>query len=127
MFKPLGGSLTQDVVLLTGKWAFIDDGGAIDTTKHAGFSVAAADGNGKQVITLEDTYNSLVGVSLTYHDGSVYDAERATVCEVESETVASTKEITIQHVAVKLAGPQTQGRLENKVVRVMIWLKNSGV
>jgi len=129
MFKPLGGSLTQEVVLLTGKFAFSDGSGNVDTLVHAGFSVAAANSDGEQVITLDDTYNDLVGISLTYAgDGSfAADGSESTVSEVSAETVSTDRTITIQHVEVAGGGKQTQANLNGKTVRCMIWLKNSGI
>jgi hypothetical protein len=127
MFKPLGGSLTQEVVLLTGKFAFSDGSGNVDTLVHAGFSVAAANSDGEQVITLDDTYNDLVGISLTYAGDGSFAAAESTVSEVSAETVSTDRTITIQHVEVAGGGKQTQANLNGKTVRCMIWLKNSGI
>ena len=125
-FKPLGGSLTQDVVLLTGKWT-LGASGAISSSDLTGFSVAAADSDGKQVITLDDQYNALVGVSLTYEDSGTFAEAESTVSEVAEETVSSDKEITVQHIKVEDGTAQSQANLNGKTIRCMIWLKNSSV
>lgn len=127
LFKPLGGSLTQDVVLLTGKWTFTDTAGAIDTAKHEGFSVSTSS-SGEQTITLSDAYNALVGVSITYEAASgTFDSDNSTSFEVSSETVSTDKEIVIQHIRTGAGTTQTDAALSGKSVRCMIWLKNSSV
>ena len=114
------------MVLLTGKWT-LGASGAISSSDLTGFSVAAADSDGKQVITLDDQYNDLVGVSLTYEDSGTFDAAESTVSEVAEETVSSDKEITVQHIKVENGTAQSQANLNGKTIRCMIWLKNSSV
>ncbi len=126
LFKPMGGSLTQDVVLLTGKWT-LGASGAISSSDLTGFSVAAVDGTGKQVITLDDAYYGLIGASLTYEDTGTFDEVESTVSEIAEETVSSDREITVQHIKVADGTAQSQTNLNGKTIRCMIWLKNSSV
>lgn len=126
LFKPMGGSLTQDVVVLTGKWT-LGSGGAISSSSSTGFSIGTVDSDGQQVITLDDVYNDLVAVNLTYQNDGSFAAAESTAFEVESETVSSSKTITIQHINIVDGTKQTQANLDGKVVRCMVWLKNSGV
>lgn len=125
LFKPLGGSLTQDVVLLTGKWT-LGSSGAVASSDLTGFSVASVS-SGKQVITLEDGYNDLVGVNITYEDTGTFAAAESTVWELAEADVTTAKTITIQHIEVDGGSAQSNTNLDGKTVRCMIWLKNSSV
>lgn len=126
MFKPLGGSLTQEVVCLTGKFTFHVSNGTVASSSGAGFSAGTVGTDGVQVITLEDAYNSMVGVHLTYEDASFTDAG-STGFEVTTETVGTTKLITLKHFAADEGGGQVRAALGSKTVHCMIWLKNSSV
>lgn len=122
MFKPLGGSLTQEVVCLTGKWTFEDDAGTPDTLVHEGFTVGVS-ATGQQIITLNDRYNSLVAVSMTYLDT---DLGKGTTEQLVTEDVGGDKTIKVQYLEAD-GTVQTEGNLEDKSVYCMIWLKNSSV
>jgi hypothetical protein len=78
------------------------------------------------VITLEDAYNSIAGVHLTYEDASFSDAG-STGFEVTTETVGTTKLITLKHFAADEGNGQTRALLGGKTIHCMIWLKNSSV
>jgi hypothetical protein len=187
MFKPLGGSLTQEVICLTGKCTFLANA-TMDTTSgsttvgiadstvlsvgdgvnatgipagatvvsiesatsmtisaaatatgtnksdglialqlgSAGFAIGAPTGTGLQLITLTDAYNSFLGATVTYVDSSL-SGSRTTGSEIESETVATTKLINVQHFAADGGGGQTFGSLSGKTAHYMIWVKNSSV
>lgn len=187
MFKPLGGSLTQEVICLTGKCSFLADAtmdinetttvgiavssvlsvgdgvagtgipagatvvsiesatsmtisaAATATTTNVsdgmialnsgspGFSIGSTNAAGEQVLTLDDTYNDLVGVNITYQGDGGFAAAESTIFELDSETVSSSKTITIQHIEASDGTVQTQANLNGKTVRCMIWLKNSSV
>jgi len=126
MFKPLGGSLTQEVICLTGKWTFHATDGTVASSSGAGFSAATVGTTGIQVITLEDAYNSIVGVNLTYEDSSFTPAG-STGVEISSETVATTKQITLQHINLVDGTGQIRSLLGGKTIHCMIWVKNSSV
>ena len=126
MFKPLGGSLTQEVVCLTGKWTFHASDGTVASSDLTGFSVATVGTDGVQVITLEDTYSSILGVHITYEDAS-HASDETTGFELASEAVATTKLITLQHYAEDDGDEQVRGKIGGKTLHCMIWLKNSSV
>ena len=189
LFKPMGGSLTQDVVLLTGKWSIVTDatcdltsgaatvtmdsttsikvgmlvddtGGAtkvpdgttvvsvdsatqftmsanatgaatnatlqfVETTGVKGFSVGVVNDDSEQELTLDDTYNDLVGVSLTYE--GAFHADKSTVFDIAEETVSTDKVIKVRHIKVENGTAQAETNLNGKPIRCMIWLKNSSV
>jgi hypothetical protein len=195
MFKPLGGSLTQEIVCLTGKWTFdidatcdltsgaatvgidstsllsvgmlVDDvlsgtdvpagttiisvdsatqftmsanaaGSATNTTLQfvglsgaRGFSVGKMKNSGLQVITLEDAYNELLGVTLTYGADVNYTGTEGTNMLLASEGVSTTKLITLLHINSATGAVQTEANLAGNAsgvtIRCMIWLKNSSV
>lgn len=125
MFKPLEGSLTQGLVCLTGSWTF-DSSGVPSKTAHEGFSVDTATA-GAQTITLEDKYNSLAGLVLTYQGDGSFLVSETTTEEILTETVSTTKTINIQYIALDDGNVQPHGKLAGITVRCMIWLKNSSV
>ena len=125
MFKPLGGSLTQEIVCLTGKWTF-GGSGAIASSDTTGFSVGVATAAGRQAITLDDRYNSIAGMVLTYED-PVHAADETAGFEIRTETVSTNRIITVQHFAANDGDEADLDKLNGKTVHCMIWLKNSSV
>ena len=137
MFKPLGGSLTQEVVCLTGSWTYGTDGAVVGLAAN-GFSVGDLS-NGLQTVTLDDKYNELLGVQASYdisgavtEQGSLSDNlpmiglvhnEQVSTAKTFSLVSIKPKDGTLQTSSTTLADDYPRGTK----VFLVIWVKNSSV
>lgn len=136
-FKPLGGSLTQGVVCLTGQWTY-GENGAITDVNCDGFTVGALSPP-FQTITLDDKYTEFVGFHATFAIKGAMDLQNGFSTELPmlavayEEDVLSTKTIKMACLKVKDGSPQgvsetlTSDYPRGTKVSVLIWVKNSSV
>lgn len=141
-FRPLGGSLTQGVICLTGEFTYGVDGAVTDVDCD-GFTVGALS-NGLQDITLDDKYTEFVGFHATFAIKGAMDlrdeaeetpfvVDLPMLAVAYSETVSTDRAINMACVRVADGALQTtSSTLANDFPRgtkasVLIWVKNSSV
>lgn len=137
MFKPLGGSLTQEVVCLTGSWTYGTDGAVVGLAAN-GFSVSDFS-NGLQDVTLDDKYNELLGIQATYDiSGAIaaqggFSDDLSMIGFVADDQVSTSKTFSLASIKPKDGTLQTSSTtLANDYPRdtkvfLVIWVKNSSV
>lgn len=123
-FDQFALSLEKQKVLLFSK-ATIGAAGAptLDAANSKGIASMVRNSAGNYTITLQDTYNRLLGAHIVLIVGSGTPA--APLSFIVSEAVATTKAIVVQFTAVD--GTTATDPASGEQVRISLQLKNSSV
>jgi hypothetical protein len=125
-FIPALGHLEVGVVGLFCKIVVGASGAVTSGTGQGITSVTKEAAAGAYTILLNDSYNSLLGASITLLDSA--DSSPATVavdCRIEAETVSSTKTVVLQ--GYNADDGAVDDFAEGAILYVTLWLKNSSV
>lgn len=113
-------SLTREVKILTAKISIGASGApTLVSNDSVGIASVVRDSAGVYVITLDDKYNSLVGLSVMLQSATAEDLS----FQIESEDVSSAKTVQIQCKAAAVETDPSDG----STLLVELKLKNSSV